>query len=206
MLGLAPLSIKRTADSTTEPVSLAEAKAHLNVVDFEDDDDMITGHITQARHTVEKATRRALWTGQAWQAGYTGFGNFETVRGRLSIPKPPLAGVASVQYYDSDNALQIVSSSAYVVDDSGSDRAIIGFTSDFSCPSLSCDYAAPVRVNFTAGYADAEAMPGGLVSAMEYLIQHLYDNRSPVGINVNLTEMPLSFQYLLNQHTVPNRA
>jgi uncharacterized phiE125 gp8 family phage protein len=205
MLGLAPISIKRTSDSSTEPLSLDAAKEHLRVVDVTDDDDYITALITAARHTVEKATRRALWTGQTWQAGYQDFGSFSTVRGRLSIPKPPLASISSVQYYDSDNALQTVSSSAYVVDDSGSDRAIIGFTSDFSLPTLSCDYAAPVRVTFTAGYADADAMPNGLVGAMKYLIQHFYDNRSPVGINVNLTEMPISFQYLLNQHTVPNR-
>lgn len=205
MLGISPISIKRTADSSTEPVSLAQAKEHLRVVGFSDDDDYITALITAARHTVEKATRRALWTGQTWQAGYQSFGNFSTVRGRLSIPKPPLAAVSSVQYYDSDNVLQTVGSSAYVVDDSGSDRAIIGFTSDFSLPTLSSDYAAPVRVTFTAGYADADAMPDSLVRAMKYLIQHFYDNRSPVGINVNLNEMPLSFQYLLNQHTVPNR-
>lgn len=205
MPGLAPISIKRTTDSSTEPVSLADAKEHLRVVDFSDDDDYITALITAARHTVERATRRALWTGQTWQAGYEGFGNFSTVRGRLSIPKPPLAAVSSVQYYDSDNALQTVSSSAYVVDDSGSDRAIIGFTSDFSLPALSCDYAAPVRVTFTAGYADADAMPDGLVQAMKYLIQHFYDNRSPVGVNVNLNEMPLSLQYLINQYALPNR-
>jgi uncharacterized phiE125 gp8 family phage protein len=206
MLGLAPISIKRTADSSTEPVSLAQAKEHLRVVDLTDDDTYITALITQARHTVEKATRRALWTGQTWQAGYINFGSFSTVRGRLSIPKPPLASVSSVAYYDSNNTLQTVSGSDYVVDDSGSDRAIIGFKSSFSLPTLSCDYAAPVRVTFTAGYADADAMPDGLIGAMKYLIQHFYDNRSPVGINVNLNEMPLSFQYLVNQHTVPNRA
>lgn len=206
MLGLAPISIKRLTDSTTEPLTLAQAKEHLRVVDFDDDNDYITGLITTARRTVEKATRRALWTGQTWQAGYADFGSFETVRGRLSVPKPPLTAISSVQYYDSSNTLQTVSASSYVKDDSGSDRAILGFTSAFTVPTLSCDYAAPVRVNFTAGYADAGAMPDGLLQAMKYLIQHFYDNRSPVGINVNLNEMPISFQYLLNQYTVPNRA
>jgi uncharacterized phiE125 gp8 family phage protein len=205
MFGIAPISIKRTSDSGTEPLSLDAAKEHLRVVDFADDDDYITGLITHARHTVEKATRRALWTGQTWQAGYQNFGGFSTVRGRLSVPKPPLAAVSSVQYYDDDNQLRTVSSSEYVVDDSGSDRAIIGFTSDFSLPTLSCDYAAPVRVIFTAGYADEEALPGGLLHAIKILLAHFYENRMPVGINVNLTEMPLSFRYLLNQYTVPNR-
>jgi len=205
MLGISPISIKRTADSGTEPLTLEQAKEHLRVVDFTDDDDYITALITAARHTVEKATRRALWTGQTWQAGYQNFGSFSTVRGRLSIPKPPLAAVSAVQYYDDDNTLQTVSSAAYVVDDSGDGRAVIGFTSDFSLPTLSCDYAAPVRVTFTAGYADADALPAGLVHAIKILLAHLYDNRSPVGINVNLSEMPISFQYLLNQHTVPNR-
>lgn len=205
MLGISPISIKRTADSSTEPLSLDAAKEHLRVVDDADDDDYITGLITHARHTVEKATRRALWTGQTWQAAYTHFGSFSTVRGRLSIPKPPMAAVSSVQYYDNKNVLRTVSAGDYVVDDSGDARAVLGFTSTFSLPALSCDYAAPVRVIFTAGYADEDALPGGLLVAIKYLIQHFYDHRSPVGINVNLNEMPLSFQYLLNQHTVPNR-
>jgi uncharacterized phiE125 gp8 family phage protein len=199
MLGFAPISIKRTVDSTTEPISLEEAKDHLRVVDFDEDDDYIAGLITTARHAVERATRRSLWTGQTWEAGYARWAR------RLSIPVPPLVAVSVVTYYDSDNVLHTVSSTDYVVDASGSQRAVLGFTSDFGVPAHSDDYLAPVRVAFTAGYADADAMPEGLRRAMFYLIQHFYDNRSPVGINVNLNKMPYTFEFLLNQYTVPNR-
>lgn len=204
MHSLAPISIQRTVDSSTEPVSLAEAKEHLRIVDYTDDDTYIELLITTARQTVERATRRALWTGQSWQAAYTGW-PWSCYR-RFSLPKPPLAAVSAVQYYDEDNALQTLAAAKYVIDSSGADRAWLAFKTTASLPTLSCDYPAPVRVTYTAGYADQDALPNGLRHAILYMIQHLYDNRSPVGINVNISTMPQSFQYLCDQHKIPNRA
>jgi uncharacterized phiE125 gp8 family phage protein len=49
---------------TIEPVSLAEAKAHLRVTEA-DDDALIAGYILAARHAAESYIRGALIT-QTW--------------------------------------------------------------------------------------------------------------------------------------------
>lgn len=201
MFGIAPISIDRTVDSDSEPIELAAAKVYLRVLDDDEENELIEGMITRARHTVEEATRRALWTGQTWQAGYDRI----PCDRRFSIPKPPCVSVVSLQYYDSNNQLQTIPSDDYVLDASGRGRAVLSLKSTASIPTLSCDYAAPVRLNFTAGYADTDSMPHGLLGCVQYLIQHFYDNRSLVGINVNLNEMPKTFQYQIDQLKVPNR-
>lgn len=202
MSSVPPGSIYRLVDSTTEPISLTEAKEHLRIIDDDADDAYIEKIITAARHTVEKATRRSLWTGQTWQAGYA-VRNW-TCQRRLFLPKPPLINVSAVKYYDADNILQTLGAENYLVENNGSSRAELFFKMTVSLPSLSCDYAQTVIVTFTAGYAEASTLPGGLRQAMLYMIQHFYDNRSPIGINVNLNLMPLSLQYLCDQNKVPN--
>lgn len=199
MRSIRPISISRTTDSTAEIVELYEAKRHLNIVDCTDDDEYIASLIVSARHTIEESTSRALASAQSWVAGYECF----NWRGFLHIPRPPLVSVDAVKYFDCNNVEQTISSSKYIVDGSGDGAAQLGFTDDFSYTSLSKDYRAPFRVEFTAGYT-AGNFPRNLKRAMFYLIEHFYENRTPVSVAASVAEVPLTFKYLLNQKRIHN--
>jgi uncharacterized phiE125 gp8 family phage protein len=53
------MTLIRTVEPAAEPVTLAEAKAHLRLADSSEDD-LLTGLIRAARQDVERATGMAL--------------------------------------------------------------------------------------------------------------------------------------------------
>jgi len=194
-----PISIKRTTDSSAELLDLAAAKEQLNIIEFTGDDPYLTGLIKAARHIVETATARALAPGQTWTAGYEGIPLDRCLR----IPTPPLVSVTSLQYYDSSNNLQTLAADDYVVDSSSAGEcAILALKRTATRPLISSDYFAPVRIEFSAGYADLAGIPHNLLAAQKYMIAHLYENRVPLGINVNVNELPMTYQYLINPFKV----
>ena len=195
---LSPVSIKRITDSTTELLDVYEAKAHLNIIDDSDDDDLIADYIVSARHAIEEHQNRALASSQDWQAGYKCFSWTRF----LEIPRPPLVSVDSVKYYDTNNTEQTVSASNYVVDDSADGPACLKLTDNFSFPALSDDYQAPVKVNFTAGYT-ASNFPKTIKQGILKLVSDLYETRGSHVIGTSIAEMP-TFKYLINQKKVWN--
>ena len=101
----------------TEPVTLAEAKAHLRVT-IADDDGLIAGYILAARRYAEGYTRRSFCT-QTWD--YTIDYCWPWVKRdcylarRITLPLPPLQSVSSITYVDTDGASQTLASDQYVV-------------------------------------------------------------------------------------------
>ena len=74
--------LERVQPPSEEPVSLEEVKKHLNV-DYNYDDELISGYITAARQYAEEYTRRSFVT-QTWQAcGYHAG----------DLPRPPVVEV-----------------------------------------------------------------------------------------------------------------
>lgn len=99
-----------TTAPAIEPVSLADMRAHLGITRSEDTsrDTIITARITAARQMAEFHTRQAL-IHQTWTAYATEF--------PAEIPlKSPLVSVSSVQYIDSNGALQTLAADQYSVD------------------------------------------------------------------------------------------
>ena len=90
---------------TTLPVSVADAKAHLRVTGS-DHDSLIEDLIWGAAKQFEKRANESL-SSQIWKAfvekGYE----------ELELWKYPITGISSIQYYDSDNALQTLSTDDY---------------------------------------------------------------------------------------------
>ena len=91
--------------ATTLPISVADAKAHLRVTGS-DHDSLIEDLIWGAVKAFEKRANVAL-SSQTWKAfvekGYE----------ELELWKYPITGISSIQYYDTDNALQTLSTSDY---------------------------------------------------------------------------------------------
>ena len=120
------MNLTAVAGPLAEPISLAEAKAHLQVTET-DRDSLITTMIAAARAQAETYTGRALITRtldlrlDAWPGSGTWFTRaaltVPPVREQgIWIPRPPLRSITSITYIDQNGATQTWSSSLYTVD------------------------------------------------------------------------------------------
>lgn len=159
------------SEPAAEPLSLAEARAHLHVTHTEDDEYLI-GLITTARVYVEMVTGRALVT-QTWKAWYAGFEK------RLVIPWPRLQSVETVRVRNSAGAWATLETSVYSVDSDVEPGAVVE-AYGATWPSITLHPVNPIEIAFTAGYGAAAAVPRPLKQAMLLLIGHWYEHREAV--------------------------
>jgi len=162
------------------PVTLTEAKAWLDVT-YSDDDTMITAMIGAATAHLDGYTGilgRAIMP-QTWKQQFCGF------QTRMRFPHTPIASVETVKYYDDDNALQTANSAIYGVyeDHLG---AFIELLDSQSWPSTYARQDA-VEINYIAGYANAEAVPEPIKTAIKMLVADLYEHREAQS-EMNLSE------------------
>jgi uncharacterized phiE125 gp8 family phage protein len=97
----------------------------------------------------------------------------------LEMPLPPLISVESIKYLATDGVETTLATSEYVVDIAllqGRVRPAYGKT----WPATLADELA-VRVEFTAGYGAASAVPLEIKQAIKMLVTHWYMNRGDIG-------------------------
>lgn len=175
---------------TTEPLVLADVKAHLRV-DSTADDTYITSLIAVARQYLDGYSGvlgRCLIT-QTWDLVLKGFPS----SGLIDIPLPPLASVTSISYIDSDGASQTLAATEYDVDVGG---GAVRLAYNKSWPATRSVFNA-VTVKFVAGYGVASAVPEPLKQAMLLIIGHLYENRETVSTGKALSVLPFSVNTLI---------
>ncbi|MBK3745619.1 hypothetical protein G3A39_41395 [Paraburkholderia aspalathi] len=102
---LAP--VLRTAPAEL-PVTLEEARKHLDVYGFDDDDNQIKTLIRAATTHLEKTLDMALVT-QVWSQSFCGFSM------SMRLPKRPVKSIINVTYYDVDNQTQTLPDTAYIL-------------------------------------------------------------------------------------------
>lgn len=159
---------------TETPVSLSEAKAHLNV-EFSQDDALITAMIEAATAHLDGPNGilgRALVT-QEWRQDFDEWPDDEDDLMRL--PLGPATEIESVKYFDASNVEQTLSSAKYALlsDHTG---PYVSFAWDFNPPAIYWRDDA-VRVTFTAGYGAASDVPGAIKAAILLIVGDLYKNR-----------------------------
>lgn len=184
----APVLISAPA---TFPVLLDDAKAHLRV-DHEDDDDLIEGLIAAATEHLDGYTGvlgRALVT-QTWRQDFCGFS------ARMGLPLRPVSSIASVTYFDGDNATQALGSTVYglFADAAG---AYVALTPDQAWPSTRSRRDA-VSVTYVAGVADT-AVPAPIKQAILLMVGHWYANREAVSEG-SMAEVPMAVDALLRPY------
>ncbi len=169
-----------------EPVSLAQAKAHLRVIDT-NEDALITLLIVAAREFVENRTGRIL-VQRAMTERRDCFGGY------LQLYWRPVVAVTTISYTDSAGA-----AAAYTGFRSNIGPARVYPALNGSWPSLGSN--GEVIVTYTAGYAVGQE-PQSLIQAMLLLIGHWFGIRETVVIGAGASEVPFAVGALCDQHQV----
>ena len=175
-----PMFPRPTASPVAEPITLAEAIAHLNEVsDGGEIDAKVTRMITAARESCEIRTGRVLVTTPflltlpEWPCA-----DRTNPLGMIDLKIGPLIAVQSVQYLDDAGTLQTLASDQYKVYTHLS-TGMIGRAYGVSWPSVQSDVMDAVRVAFTAGYgATASTVPTPLKQWILLAIGDMYENRN----------------------------
>jgi|APSaa5957512622_1039677.scaffolds.fasta_scaffold50304_2 uncharacterized phiE125 gp8 family phage protein len=188
---------KISIQPASEPISTADAKAHLRVT-HSDDNDYIDSLVKAARMHAEQFTDRAIIT-QTWEAylqKFPGSGN----QNEIMINKCPVTSISKIEYYDSDNTLQTLSTDVYEAV-TELEPAIIRLAANQSWPEI-YDRKKAIIITFVTGYANAAAVPMPIIQAMKFIIGHHYENRQDVITAMAVNEVPLASQYLLNNFRI----
>ena len=166
------MGLELVAAPAREPVSLAEAKAHVRV-DHDDEDAAVLRLIGAAREACERHTGRAFIT-QGWKLWRDGWPC--AAKRALELPKPPLIAVSAVAAYDRSGAEVPLSSDAYIVDSLSVPGRIVLKQSTILPVSLR--EANAIAVSFEAGYgANAADVPRAIRGAILNLVGFYYEQR-----------------------------
>ena len=174
------MTLRLIAGPATEPLTLAEAKAHLRV-SHTAEDDLITSFITAAREAAEHETGRSLIT-QTWEQVLDTFPPCE-----IELGWPDVLSVLSVKYTDTASTEQTISPTYYVLDSATSPGWLLP-AYGYTWP-VTLDTVNAVRVRFTTGYGAASDVPAGIKTWMKLRIGTLYRFREEVH-GTPLSEMP----------------
>jgi uncharacterized phiE125 gp8 family phage protein len=181
------------------PVSVADAKEHLRVVDTTDDDDYIGLLIDSATTWCEDYCDRTF-ADKTYTVAFDDF--FGT---RIELPRPPVrlnataaSATVTISYVDTGGATQTLTWSQSGTQDFRLDRdhvpALIYPTYLDVWPSVRIDDKS-VQITYLAGYGGADSVPKPAVHAIKMLVGHWYANREAVG-NVG-QNVPLGVAALL---------
>jgi len=218
-----PLTLVRTVEPATEPITLLDARKHCRV-DTGDEDNLLSSLITAARTWCEFFTARSFIT-QTWRysadafpyfdncysppAGYglalgsvanpgnsyTAWINFAAIR----LPKPPLQSVTSIIYDDMNGVATTLSSTLYRVD-TDSEPARLTPAYGQIWPIVRAQTGA-VRILYVAGYGAASAVPDPIKHAIRLLVGHWYLNREAVTTTPG-SEQPMAVEALLTPYVL----
>lgn len=169
-----PLTLVRTSDPSTEPLTTAEAKNHLRV-DTSADDLRIEGLVTAAREHVEEVTRRALIT-QTWELSLDDFPDGRRVHRpeMIRLPRSPVQSVDNIEYVDTGGVTQTLDVSRYRADLKSEPARITEAEGEYW--PITDGVTNAVTITFKAGYGDAESdVPQAIREAMKLHIELLYD-------------------------------
>jgi len=188
------MNIKIITAPTSEPITLAEAKAQIRVT-HDNEDTYISRLITVARQSAETITGRAL----AYRTMELTLDVFPEV---IVLPYPPVEEVVSIKYTDSDDIEHTLDIDDYIVHTDMPTKIVPAYNTDF--PSVELKPIGAVKVRYKAGYkADGDdpefILPEEIKQGILLLISNYYEYREdilsrghipkavPFGVNALLT-------------------
>ncbi len=172
------MSLVLTAPPVVEPVSLAEAKAHLRVTHV-DDDGTISTLIVSARRRVEVKTGLRLIT-----QGWSQFMDFWPCGGVVDLDVNPVSAVSDIIVYGDLDAPSTVDPAHYFLDAASNPPRVV-FRQGRN-PSPPGRRGKGIEVRLTAGFGLAAAVPADLKQAVLLLVADAYAHRGDDSVRVML--------------------
>jgi len=180
-------SIQTVTPAASLPVSTADLHAFMRLNDTTEDA-LLSAWLAAAVDLYQQDTREILIS--------TVFRlNLDSWPGQqvIYLPVYPVTAVASVEYLDTTAAWQTLGGTSIDMTNSPS-RIVL----PASLPQLHATQLPTVRVNFTAGYANAAACPALPALLVKLVASHWYGNREAFGENT-LNEVPKGFTAIASQ-------
>lgn len=187
------MSMIQIAGPLLEPVSLAEAQAHLRI-EGADEDILLQSLITSARLHVETLTGRALVL-QSWRLVRDAWPRGQVVE----IPIAPVQAVTQVRVFTDEDIAATLDPSRYLVETVGMPaRLAMRGRQGWPHPGRAI---GGIEIDLVAGYGPAAAdVPQSLRLAILQLVAHWYQAREPVSLGAGALPVPGTVDALINPY------
>ena len=183
-----PFALKLITEPSLEPVTLAEAKAHLMTNHDESDSD-ISAKISESRKDCETECGRAFIT-QTWKLFLD---EFPKGLKPINLPLPPVQSVTWVKYYDADGTLQTLDAAEYHTALEGDPPRIVTVN---GWPATETRRPQAVEVQFVCGYGTAANVPSDIKAAIKLVLGHRFRHRGDEDPAISAT-MPIAAKRIL---------
>lgn len=181
------MTLIRTVDPAVEPVTLAEAKAHLRI-EQSGEDELITGLIAAARQEVERQTGQAM-IDQDWRLVLDRWPEDPVV----SLDRHPVRGVLSVTIYGADGGASVLPPADYQLDPVSRPARLALLQRPR--PGLAMN---GIEIDFRTGYgATGVEVPDLLRRAVLMLVGHWYEFRGAYGPGDQPVAWPVAYERLI---------
>lgn len=189
------MNVRIVTQPPVEPITLAEAKAHLVVDDaITADDTYIESLIKVARINAENYTRRA-YVQRTLELTLEYFCNVI-----IELPYPKLQSITSIIYKDSDGVDQTIDSSDYQIDTYREPGLVMPAYLSSWPVSVRPDFNS-VRIRYVAGVDLGAGSPTDYTSNipevvkqwMKVRIAAMYEMRMPVVFGASVAQLPRDY-------------
>jgi uncharacterized phiE125 gp8 family phage protein len=165
------MTVRRTIAPAAEPITVDEAKIHLGIT-FNDHDARLATAISAARMSAEQYMERTI-IASTWVLTLDQFSD------SIRLPWPRVTTIDEVAYVDADGASQVLSDTLYSLDNASELQNWLLPAYDTTWPTTR-DQANAVTVTYTAGWADASAVPDGIKQFVKMMVGGMYHQISAV--------------------------
>ena len=193
--------LKVLTPPVSQPVTVADAMAHMRIVGYDADDMYIDYCIRAATEFIEQSTSHTLtptqylYTCDQFPFDITTRSvPYDYRRNAILLPRNPVITVDEFAYTDNDGDTQLITD--YVMSNVQIPCRIVparGSVFPFA------DYYGldSVRIKFTAGYVNDD-YPYLARQAVLFMVSHLYENREPVS-EKTANQIPFALKHLINK-------
>lgn len=178
------MSLNKITDASVEPISLAEAKAHLRLM-HDDEDLLISSFISAARTDCENRLQRTLIT-STWQLTLPHFSP------AIHLPMGDVQSVTAVTYKDQAGTTQPLSPSAYQLGRLNGQPLLMPAPGQ-SWPATLTGVIEAVDIEYLAGYGDtADKVPSPIKAWILLALGDLFENRQATNIGSSVNRLPFA--------------
>lgn len=153
--------------ATEKPITLGDAKEHLNITDASRDAEVNAKLSAATEYCQRNIPGHRQFMQATYDVSFAEFPDGETIE----LPLPPLSSVTSVKYYDTDGVQQTFSSTKYSTVTPSDDPGYVELGYGETWPSTRARTDA-VTIRFVAGSTAASET---VKEAVRLKLEHLYD-------------------------------